>query len=68
MYIYAYIYLHMYTQIYTVDQRGIDECLSKPDNTYDMHAFSVYKYMYRVAKTHTIPYLYRSFSTKVTYI
>jgi len=23
---------------------------------------------YRVAKTHRIPYLYRSFSTKVTYI
>jgi len=25
-------------------------------------------YMYRVAKTHRIPYLYRTFSAKVTYI
>jgi len=25
-------------------------------------------YVYRVAKTHRIPYLYRSFSAKVTYI
>ena len=26
------------------------------------------EYLYRVAKTHRIPYLYRSFSAKVTYI
>jgi len=29
---------------------------------------SVYIYVYRVAKTHRIPYLYRSFSAKETYI
>ena len=29
---------------------------------------SIYVYIYRVAKTHRIPYLYRSFSAKETYI
>ena len=28
----------------------------------------MYYWLYRVAKTHRIPYLYRSFSAKVTYI
>ena len=31
-------------------------------------ASNTYKYQYRVAKNHRIPYLYRSFSAKVTYI
>jgi len=34
-------------------------------HVYDMNSF---KQTYRVAKTHRIPYLYRSFSAKVTYI
>ena len=36
-----------------------------PNNSFD---FGALRACYRVAKTHRIPYLYRSFSAKVTYI
>jgi len=67
-----------------VHQRGVGGSVRvNKCSAFDAHVYCVYTYMYvdnmhvhqihnadvyRVAKTHRIPYLYRSISTKVTYI
>ena len=43
-------------------------CVYKYINTYTKKTFADTPSWYRVAKTHRIPYLYRSFSAKVTSI
>ena len=50
-----YIYTHIYEFVYTYVHLYIHMCTCT-------------LYQYRVAKTRRIPYLYRSFSAKVTYI
>jgi len=62
IYIYMYKYLYVIINIYHAEAH---ECVY---NTCIWVYISMYIHTYRVAKTHKIPDLYRSFSAKVTYI
>ena len=55
IYVYTYMYVHndRYTYICTFTMTGL---------------FDYLDVFYRVAKTHRVHYLYRTFSAKVTYI
>ena len=46
----------------------IEDFVLHSDDHFESHLLRNGLYLYRVSKTHRIPYLYRSFSAKVTYI
>jgi len=61
----SYVYIHSLSLIYTYMYIACDSCLYVVGTVCDITGIVE---RYRVAKTHRIPYLYRSFSAKVTYI
>ena len=76
MCIYIYTYVYIYTYMYTYVYIYMHACIYINTRVYIcIHIYtrsnSLIEYfhsLYRVATTHRILYLYRSFSTKVTYI
>ena len=75
MYAYRYRYIYIYLYIYIYICIYVYICIHTYTHTYfcyisPTHVLRIVSSVrsYRVAKTHRIPYLYRSFFAKVTYI